>query len=78
MQGVGFRYSAQERASALHLKGWVTNRIDGTVRVVAEGPEPAIAQLVAWLQQGPRAAYVEHVDLRWMEPTGEFSHFGVR
>ena len=77
VQGVGFRYSTLEQANALRLKGWVANRNDGTVRVVAEGSESALTQLATWLQQGSRAANVEYVDLHWLEPTGEFSHFGV-
>ena len=78
VQGVGFRYSTQAMASSLHLKGWVANRFDGSVRVVAEGSEPVLMQLTAWLREGPRAAYVEQVEVRWMEPTGEFAHFGIR
>jgi acylphosphatase len=37
VQGVAFRASAVTAARALGLAGWVTNRADGSVEVVAEG-----------------------------------------
>lgn len=78
VQGVGFRYAAYNRAIQLHLKGWVMNRPDGSVRVVAEGAERELAQLAAWLHEGPPAAHVELVDLDWLDATGEFSSFTIR
>lgn len=37
VQGVGFRYFTQERAVLLGLNGWVRNRWNGTVELIAEG-----------------------------------------
>jgi acylphosphatase len=78
VQGVAFRHHTQVEARGLHLKGWVANRGDGTVRVVAEGPEPMLRRLAAWLQVGPPAAYVEEADIRWMMAAGEFHSFEIR
>ena len=78
VQGVAFRHYTQVEANRLKLTGWVANRGNGTVRVVAEGPEGALKQLAAWLQQGPPAAWVEDVDLRWMDAADEFSRFEIR
>ena len=78
VQGVAFRHYTQSEARRLRLSGWVANRWDGTVRVVAEGPEGALSQLAAWLQEGPPSARVDHLDLRWLEASGEFSGFEVR
>jgi DNA ligase D-like protein (predicted 3'-phosphoesterase) len=41
--------------------GWVRNGEDGTVQVHAEGPEPALEQLVRFLHRGPRLARVSDV-----------------
>ena len=78
VQGVAFRHYTQIAARQQHLVGWVANRPDGTVRVVAEGQPASLQSFVAWLHEGPPAARVQHVDLREVEATGEFSFFEVR
>jgi acylphosphatase len=78
VQGVAFRHYTQIEANRLKLTGWVANRIDGAVRVVAEGPESALKPLAAWLQRGPPSAWVEHVEINWMDATDEFSQFEIR
>jgi acylphosphatase len=78
VQGVAFRAYTQDEASRLGLTGWVANLRDGSVRVEAEGPEPALQTFVTWLHHGSPAARVEQVDLRWSEGTGEFGSFFVR
>jgi len=78
VQGVNFRYYTQLRADELGLDGWVSNRADGSVEVVAEGPSRALAELLAFLQTGPSMARVDDVDIHWEKSTGEFSGFRVR
>lgn len=63
VQGVGFRWFVREIASELQLAGWVMNRHDGAVEVVADGPDAGIARLRAALERGPAGAAVERVDL---------------
>ena len=78
VQGVAFRHYTQNEARRHHVVGWVANRPDGTVRVVAEGQPGSIQALAAWLHEGPPAARVEFVDLRELDATGEFGDFEVR
>jgi acylphosphatase len=42
VQGVGFRYTAQRIASLSQLTGFVRNLPDGTVEMVAQGPQKDI------------------------------------
>lgn len=77
VQGVNFRYYTLLQAQALHLTGWVANRPDGTVEVVAEGPHPALDELLAFLHRGPSHARVDHVEVDWPKPTGQFNRFQV-
>jgi acylphosphatase len=78
VQGVGFRWSTREVARRLNLLGYVRNRYDRTVEVVAEGPERALRQLLSFLRTGPSAASVERVDVKWLASSGGFHGFEVR
>ncbi len=78
VQGVNFRYYTVRTARRLGLTGWVANRWDGTVETVAEGPRAALEALLNFLHEGPPAARVTRVNVRWEQPTGEFTNFTVR
>lgn len=78
VQGVGFRAFVQVQARRLGIRGWVRNRRDGSVEVVAEGPRAALEVLVAAMVKGPPASSVSGIDDRWTEATGKFGDFGVR
>ena len=77
VQGVFFRASAQREARRLGLTGWVKNRPDGAVEILAEGEEEALKDLIGWANRGPTAARVEHVDVRWRGFAGDFSDFRI-
>ena len=78
VQGVNFRHYTILTARELGLSGWVRNRDDGTVEVLAEGGRPALDRLLAFLRKGPPAARVTGVQHEWMPASGEFAHFSVR
>ena len=78
VQGVGFRYFVIHRAMDLRLTGWVANEHDGSVRCVAEGPRPAVEQLLRSLETGPAGAVVERVTTAWGPATSSFRSFEVR
>lgn len=78
VQGVSFRYYTLKRAQALGVTGYVRNLPDGSVEVVAEGPCAAVDQLLEWLHEGPSSAEVDHVDIEWQTPRGQFRLFEVR
>ena len=78
VQGVGFRWSTREVARRLNLRGYVRNCYDRTVKVVAEGPEHALRQLLTFLEAGPSAASVQRVDVKWLPASAGFSGFEVR
>jgi acylphosphatase len=61
VQGVGFRWFVEREAAQLGITGWVRNREEGSVEVMATGTREQLRSLRAKLQQGPRAARVEQV-----------------
>jgi len=78
VQGVNFRYYTAREANACGVRGWVRNLWDGRVEAVFEGEEQAVQHMVDWCRHGPPAARVDHVEVAWEDPTGEFSRFRVR
>lgn len=70
VQGVFYRASACQRAGELGVVGWVRNRGDGTVEMVVEGDDEAVASMVAWAGEGPSHAVVEGIDVTDAEATG--------
>ena len=75
VQGVGFRYFVQRKAQQLGLRGWVRNNDDGTVELVAEGLRPALEELRRAVEEGPRMASVDRVDVRWSSASGGLDRF---
>jgi acylphosphatase len=63
VQGVGFREFAIAEANARSLSGWVRNRSDGTVEIVASGPTKTIEGFVGVCMRGPPAARVRNVEM---------------
>jgi len=77
VQGVFFRDSARERARAHGVSGWVSNRADGGVEAVLEGPREAVERLIRFLETGPPRASVENVEVAEEPPEG-LTGFEVR
>ena len=77
VQGVSFRFYTRDTAAGLNLTGWVANRYDGSVEVVAEGSRAALDQLVAFLREGPPMAHVDHLQHEFLPATGEFKRFTI-
>jgi acylphosphatase len=77
VQGVFFRDSTREQAEARGLSGSVTNRDDGAVEAVFEGPPDAAEALVAFCREGPSRASVEDVEVIEEEPEGSTGGFRV-
>jgi acylphosphatase len=77
VQGVWFRDSTRRKAKELGVSGWVKNRSDGGVEVLAEGTSEAVKQLMEWCHKGPPRAVVESVRETHEEWQGEFDSFDI-
>mgnify|MGYP001822401028 FL=1 len=63
VQGVWFRDSTRREAQRLGIAGHAINLPDGSVEVLASGPQPALDQLQQWLHRGPPMARVTRVEV---------------
>jgi acylphosphatase len=77
VQGVGYRMWAERTAVQLGVSGWVRNRADGTVELLATADEVAITALIEACRQGPRAAIVTDIVIEDAENDGS-AGFGAR
>ena len=77
VQGVGFRYTAQEIARRYDVTGYVRNLDDGRVELVAEGESSKIDGLIASICER-MGQYVRKVHQHTDAPTGEFARFEIR
>jgi acylphosphatase len=78
VQGVGFRWFVEREAHIVQIAGWVRNNHDGSVEVLAMGTREQLAGLRSRLQEGPRAARIDHVEESEAEPVAGLTSFQVR
>lgn len=73
VQGVGFRAGLCHVAQRAGLRGWVRNRLDGSVEALVYGDVTAVDDLLAWVAHGPPGARVYEVTVHESEPTSEIA-----
>ena len=79
VQGVGFRFSTQQKAIELHLTGWVQNKIDGTVEIEIEGQKEKIEQFLQELEKGfHKFTRVDHIELNTSETKRGYKKFVIK
>ncbi|MGH9141909.1 MAG: acylphosphatase [Vicinamibacterales bacterium] len=78
VQGVGFRYFAQETASRGGVHGWVRNLPDGRVEASAEGDADAMDRFELALRHGPPGARVERLEIEHIVPDARETGFVVK
>ena len=78
VQGVGFRAAVCRQGARLGLEGWAANLDDGSVEVVAEGPQARCQELLGWLEGGRAPGRVTRVTHRVGAPLGGLSGFSAR
>jgi acylphosphatase len=73
VQGVGYRYFAQDAAERLHLPGYVRNLRDSRVEAYAIGTPGKLAEFRAALERGPWSARVTEVTEETAEIDPQFA-----
>ena len=77
VQGVCFRAYTEKQATNLNLTGWVRNRRDGRVEIMAEGSEPELKEFINWCSVGSPHSRVDGVDASWILCEQDFNTFDV-
>lgn len=60
------------------LTGWIKNAPDGTVEAFAQGPSAALQIFIEWCNDGPQAAEVEDMEVKFEPESQEkFPDFSI-
>jgi len=93
VQGVFFRAQAKKIADELGLTGYVENKSDNTVKIIAEGGEKELKNLIERCYNFKSSesetkncsrrdtipsAVIEKINVEWKEARGEFEGFEIK
>ncbi|KAK8048979.1 hypothetical protein PG994_010709 [Apiospora phragmitis] len=78
VQGVGFRYYTQKKATAMGITGWCRNTDNQKVEGEAQGEESTLKQFLKDINQGPSHSKVMKVDQEDRDVQEGESQFEVR
>jgi acylphosphatase len=78
VQGVGFRFFAEDRAAVEGIHGWIRNLPDGRVEALAEGDRESVDRFEAALRRGPSTARIDTFSVEEEVPTGRATGFSTR
>ena len=76
VQGVFYRQSTKEKATALGITGTVENLKNGDVYIIATGTQEQLDILTTWCHQGPSKAVVNKVEVKEL-PLQLFERFSI-
>ncbi|HOW91453.1 MAG TPA: acylphosphatase [Anaerolineaceae bacterium] len=77
VQGVGFRYFVKNLASELRITGWVRNRFDDRVEILAQGTPSDLTRFIAAVRVGPPSAQVTSLETDSPPIENRFERFSI-
>lgn len=77
VQGVGFRATVCDHATALKLKGTVSNLPDGSVEIYAQGTRHSLDLLLQRLKHDAGIGSVDTIDTNFYPASKEYDHFSI-
>ncbi len=77
VQGVFFRKHTCQKAKELGIKGFVANLKDGNVKIIAQGNDDKLTELVDWCRKGSPGAVVENVEVNEFGSHHHYSGFEI-
>ncbi|MFH1440598.1 MAG: acylphosphatase [Candidatus Omnitrophota bacterium] len=77
VQGVGFRFTAEDIANSLGIAGWVKNLSDGRVEVLAQAEEETLKEFLVKISEY-FSDYIKDTEISWLPVSDEFKDFGVK
>jgi acylphosphatase len=76
VQGVGFRFTVEEIAEQLGVKGWVRNLRNGQVELLGQAQEGILDDFLSRIKE-TFAGHIQSADINWDEATQSFDGFEI-
>jgi len=77
VQGVGFRFTAQDLAREKSVFGWAKNLRDGRVEITAEAEEEVLKDFLGQINKY-FSQYIQDANIQWLKATDEFDGFLIK
>jgi acylphosphatase len=77
VQGVGFRSRIYRIATPLCIVGYVRNKQNGDVELIAEGTERTLCKFIDKIRESHPDDHIIRERLCWITATGEFDKFRI-
>ena len=78
VRGVGFRWFVMQRAIRHQVTGYVQNKTDGSVYIIACGEDVKLTRFIEQVRSGTYYAVVESLEEAIIEHCGDFDEFSIR
>lgn len=78
VQGVGFRATIRRYALHYGIKGYVMNKSDGSVELLAQGPAETLTEFIASIKDYPRGARIKECYTTDVDTKETFKSFAIR
>jgi acylphosphatase len=78
VQGVGFRWFVQRTALHHSLNGYVQNRFDGSVYIIAQGETHLLENFRLAIESGNRLARVANLETTEIDSAKKYDDFEIR
>tara|TARA_B100001029_G_C14736545_1_gene273162 strand:- start:147 stop:470 length:324 start_codon:yes stop_codon:yes gene_type:complete len=75
VQGVSYRYWVKENARKLCISGWVKNKDDKTVEIIANGTQAHIDSFIESCNRGSENSDVQKIDIIIIDKVGHGGSF---
>lgn len=77
VQGVGFRWMVCRIAGSFNVVGFVRNRHNGDVELVAEGDAQEVLDFVNTVRSSELSRHIVREQMHWTAASGKFANFGI-
>lgn len=77
VQGVGFRFFTQQKASLNGITGWVKNKSDCSVEIDAEGDKDSISSFIDAIKKGSPFSKIEEIKIKQLPPLKNNTSFKI-
>lgn len=78
VQGVGFRYFAEVRASRYNIKGYVKNTYENMVEIVCQGDQDSLDKFILEVKRGPSFSHITNFNMEEIKDSPIYNTFEIK